>query len=82
VAGVLLFSILIFTGIVIGTLLDARRNAAEGRGVLWVATVLLTVGLVLAVASIGLLFIPAWGLAVAASVLALVRAADRPDPTS
>jgi hypothetical protein len=81
VAGVLLFGILIFTGIVIGALLDAGRNAALGRGILWVATVLLTAGLVLAIASIGILFLPAWGLAVAASVLALVRAADRHAPT-
>jgi hypothetical protein len=82
VAGVLLLGILIFTGIVIGALLDAGRNAALGRGILWVATVLLTAGLVLAIASIGMLFIPAWGLAVAASVLALVRAADWTAPTA
>lgn len=76
VLGVLIFGVLFFMLIAGGAALDGMRGVAEGRAMLWLGTVLLTVGMFLALLSIGVLFVPSWLLAVAASVLAIVRRAD------
>jgi hypothetical protein len=77
VLGLLIISVFIFAAILIGALLEARNPSGGGRLLVWWGTALLTIGVVIAAASIGLLFLPAWGLAVASSVLSLVDAADR-----
>jgi hypothetical protein len=71
---VIVVGVLLFVAIFAGALWDGLRDELPAKVLLWTATVLLTVGIFLAILSIGLFFMPAWLLAIMASILALTRA--------
>jgi hypothetical protein len=71
---VIVVGVLLFVAIFAGALWDGLRDELPAKVLLWTATVLLTVGIFLAILSIGMFFTPAWLLAIMASILALTRA--------
>jgi hypothetical protein len=70
---------IVFVVIALGAALHGWRGVREGRGMLWVATVLLAFGTFLTILDIGVFLLPSTLLALAASVLAFAgrrRAVD------
>jgi hypothetical protein len=73
-APTIVVGVLLFVAIFAGALWDGLRDELPAKVLLWTATVLFTVGIFLAILSIGLFFTPVWLLAIMASILALTRA--------
>ena len=63
---------IVFVVIALGAALHGWWGVREGRGMLWVATVLLAFGNFLTILDIGVFLLPSTALALVASVLALV----------